>query len=330
MLRRLLLLILMLFLIIVALPFSLAQADCDFSFSNYARAVQLHDMGDYVRALQHYHCAQLEDPTDAIIPILIENVYEDIANASSAWARPESPASATACDPAQDHAGLGGAAHDAGDDNLALIHLHCALLGDPAQVDTLYRMGMIHINRGETHEAKHYFDRAARAAAATNADLVEREDLLTVLLGDEARSVLNADDLKNLSLTSPDPAETGEYLPPGHGYLTTYLIVIWTRQGQDRDEARQADERYAIDRLEGALKQDPTRADLRCELGRLIYGERRLCRCLRSVLPIDFGAARRSLPQRGAATGGAFGNAVCERKRKCRSGARLAGGGRFC
>jgi len=257
----------MLFLVIAALPFSLAQADCDFSFSNYARAVQLHDMGDYVPALQHYHCAQLEDPADAIIPILIENVYEDIANASSAWARPESPASATACDPAQDHAGLGGAAHDAGDDSLALIHLHCALLGDPEQVDALYRMGMIHINRGETHEAKHYFDRAARAAAA-NADLVEREDLLTVLLGDEARSVLDADDLKNLSLTSPDPAETGEYLPPGHGYLTTYLIVIWTRQGQDRDEARQADERYAIDRLEGALKQDPTRVDLRCELGR--------------------------------------------------------------
>ena len=167
MLRRLLLLILMLFLVIAALPFSLAQADCDFSFSNYARAVQLHDMGDYARALQHYHCAQLEDPTDAIIPILIENVYEDIANASSAWARPESPASATACDPAQDHAGLGSEAHDAGDDDRALIHLHCALLlADPTQVDALYRMGMIHINRGETHEAKHYFDRADRAAAA--------------------------------------------------------------------------------------------------------------------------------------------------------------------
>lgn len=264
MLRRFLLLILTLLLVIVALPFSLAQADCDFSYSNYARAVQLHDMGDYARALQHYHCAQLEDPDDAIIPILIENVYEDIANAPTAWSRPESAASATACDPAIDHAQLGAQAHDAGDVNLALIHLHCALLADPTQVDALYRTGMIHIDRGETHEAKHYFDRADRVAAAG----VEDEDLLVYLLGEDARSVLGEYVLDELKLTSPDPAETGEYLPPGASYQRTVLRVIWTRQDDPGDERPQADHGDAISRLEEALKAAPSRVDLRCELAR--------------------------------------------------------------
>ena len=204
MLRRLLFLTLMCFLFIAVLPISVAQADCDFSYSNYARAVQLHDMGDYGRALQHYHCAQLEDPDNDIIPILIENVHEDIANAPSAWARPERAVRATACDPAIDHAQLGADAHDAGEDSLALFHLHCVLLADPAHADALYRTGMIHINRGETHEAKHYFDRADRAAAA------HREDLLTVLLGEEARSVLDAYALdataSDLALNRENPA----------------------------------------------------------------------------------------------------------------------------
>lgn len=257
------LLTLVLVLVIVALPFSLAQADCDFSYSNYARAVQLHDMGDYVRALRHYHCAQLEDPDEAIIPILIDNVYEDIANAPYAWSRPESATSATACDPAFDHVQMGAEAHDAGDVNLALIHLHCALLADPTQVDALYRTGMIHIDRGETHEAKHYFDRAERAAAR-----VEDEDLLVYLLGEDARSVLGQDALDEQALTSPDPAETGEYLPPGAGYQRTVLRVVWIRQDDPEDERPQADNASAIGRLEEALKAAPSRVDLRCEQAR--------------------------------------------------------------
>ena len=217
-------------------------------------------MGDYARALQHYRCAQLEAPDDAIIPLLIENVYEDMASAASAWARPESAASADGCDPALDHARLGAQAHEAGDSLLALIQLQCALLRDPAHVDALYRMGMIHIDRGETHAAKHYFDRAERAAAH-----VEEEDLLVYLLGDDARSVLDEDALDELTLTSPAPAETGEYLPPGQRYLRTYLIVIWTRRPERAVDATAPRE---IEALQRQLAQDPTRVDLRCELGR--------------------------------------------------------------
>ena len=262
MLRRLLFLTLNCFLFSAVLTISVAQADCDFSYSNYARAVQLHDMGDYARALQHYHCAQLEDPDDAIIPILIENVYEDIVSAASAWTGAANTARASACDPAIDHAQLGAKAHDAGADDLALIHLHCVLLAEPAQPDALHRTGMIHINRGETHEAKHYFDRADRAAAASD------EDLLSYLLGEEARSVLDQDALDATPLTSPEPGESGEYLRPGRHYERTVQALIWTRQGQVHEQARLADHRDAIERLERALQRDSARADLRCELGR--------------------------------------------------------------
>lgn len=268
MLRRFLLLTFVFFIVAAALPAVGAQADCDFSFSNYARAVQLHDMGDYDRALQHYHCALQEDPDDAVIPLLIANVHKDIANAASAWSRDRDAAIAAACDPAQDHALLGAEAHVAGDDNLALIHLHCVLLGDPTHVDALYLTGTIYFSRGETRDGKYYVDRADRAAEAARA---EAEDLLVYLLGDDARSVLNGGDLPSLSLTSPDPGETGEYLRPGERYQRTYLIVIWTREGNDHAKSAETD-LDIINELEWFLAQDPTRADLRCELGRLHKG----------------------------------------------------------
>ncbi len=79
------------FLILAICPLALASSDCDFSYSNYARAVQLHDMGDYDVALRHYNCALEEDPDDAVIPLLIANVHEDIANAGRAWSSAAHP-----------------------------------------------------------------------------------------------------------------------------------------------------------------------------------------------------------------------------------------------
>ncbi|MCY3979880.1 MAG: tetratricopeptide repeat protein [Chloroflexi bacterium] len=270
MLRRFLLLTFVFFIVIAAMPAVVAQAECDFSFSNYARAVQLRDMGDYDSALQHFHCALQEDPDDAIIPILIENVHEDIANAASAWSRDRDrdAAIAVACDPAQDHALLGMEAHEAGDDNLALIHLHCVLLSDPTHVDALYLTGAIYFSRGETRDAKYYIDRADRAAAAR----AEDEDLLVYLLGGDARSALKQVDLDSLTLTSPDPGETDEYFPPGQAFLSTSFNQVWARRHGNDAGARppaQVTSRESIIQLERALAQAPTRADLRCELGRL-------------------------------------------------------------
>ena len=92
--KRIQVLSVVVFLILVLCPLSGASADCDFSYSNYARAVQLHDMGDYDAALRHYHCALEEDPDDAVIPLLIANVHEDIAHAGSAWSSSASPTTA--------------------------------------------------------------------------------------------------------------------------------------------------------------------------------------------------------------------------------------------
>ena len=85
MVKRLALILLSLILILSVAPLALADADCAANISHYARAVQLHDMGDYTRALRHYNCALADDPDHAIIPVLIENLREDIVSAPTAW-----------------------------------------------------------------------------------------------------------------------------------------------------------------------------------------------------------------------------------------------------
>ena len=162
MVKRFLLVALSLILVVSAVPFALADADCDANASHYARAVQLHDMGDYTRALRHYNCALAEDPDNPTIPVLIENLHEDIASAPNAWS-----ALAPTCDADKDHAQLGQNAYAQGDNATAQLHLQCALLANPDDADAAELMGHIHINRGSTHTAKYYYDRAAAVRAAT-------------------------------------------------------------------------------------------------------------------------------------------------------------------
>ncbi len=159
-------------LVFSAAPLALADRNCDFSISNYARAVQLHDMGDYDRALWHYDCALEEDPSNTIIPLLIENLHEDIANAQSAWSA-EAPAAS--CDAALDHAQRATAAYAAGDYDRAQSHLSCALLVDPTDVPALRLMGQLHLDRGDTRSARHYLDRAEAAEAPLEAGPTELE-----------------------------------------------------------------------------------------------------------------------------------------------------------
>lgn len=161
MVKRFLLVALSLILVVSAAPFALADADCEANASHYARAVQLHDMGDYSRALRHYNCALAEDPDNSIIPVLIENLRNDIASAPHAWS-----ADATNCDAASDHTQFGQTAYAQGDNDSALMHLQCALLANPDDADAAELMGHIHINRGNTHTAKYYYDRASAAHAA--------------------------------------------------------------------------------------------------------------------------------------------------------------------
>ena len=112
-------------LVMVLAPVVQADSSCDFRFSNYARAVQLHDMGDYDKAIQHYHCALENDPDNAIIPVLIANVYEDIASASSAWSAD------SACDFSFSNYARAVQLHDMGENDKAMRHYDCALENDP-------------------------------------------------------------------------------------------------------------------------------------------------------------------------------------------------------
>ncbi len=182
-----------------------SQTDCDFSYSNYARAVQLHDMGDYARALRHYECARLEDPDSAIIPLLIENLHQDSADSNSAWSGLRDSVQQQICNPDLDHRRLGEAAYSRGDSDQALIQLQCVLLQEPTDQAALNLMGRIHIDRGATHTAQHYFDRAEAARKSAGE------------LPDIAR----------------DSARTYEFKPPAKFempvWLTPYETVLDTR-----------------------------------------------------------------------------------------------------
>ena len=146
---------LVLFLLIGALPLALSQSECQASESSYARAVQLHDMGDYDEALRYYECARQEDPDNTIIPLLIENVYEDIANASTAWSSAAAAAPEPTCSPYVNHGWRGETAFARGDVDHALIHLQCVLLRDPADIAALSRLG------GDFHQPRRYPYRTA-------------------------------------------------------------------------------------------------------------------------------------------------------------------------
>ena len=166
---RLALIALIMSLLALAAPFAHSQSDCDYSDSHYARAVQLHDMGDYTRALRHYDCALAEDPDNEILPVLIANLNEDIASASSAWSVQEAPAPQRVCQPELDHEALGAAALDGGDAAQGMLHLKCALALDGDNVWALRLYGSLFMNRGETRVARYFFDRAEEAEAAKKA-----------------------------------------------------------------------------------------------------------------------------------------------------------------
>lgn len=184
--RRLILLAAIFVLLAGAVPAALTGSDCDSRESHYARAVQLHDMGDFDRALRHYQCALAQDPDSAIIPVLIDNLHRDIAGAAMAWSALPHVETDADCDSALDHARLGAEAHERAAFDLAEIHLQCALLADPRHTGALGLMGQIHINRGDTHAARHYFDRShavqSGGAAADTGDAMERRGPATFVM----------------------------------------------------------------------------------------------------------------------------------------------------
>ena len=188
-------------LVMVLAPVAQADSSCDFSFSNYARAVQLHDMGDYDKALQHYHCALENDPDNAIIPVLIANVYEDIASASSAWSAD------SACDFSFSNYARAVQLHDMGDYDKALQHYHCALENDPD--DEIIPILIANV-----------YEDIASASSAWSADVVSAErdvvqvpstNLQPMSLGKNALPIL--DDRGAIAAKTPVKSEPASPMP---------------------------------------------------------------------------------------------------------------------
>ncbi|MCY3831633.1 MAG: hypothetical protein OXG85_01375 [Chloroflexi bacterium] len=212
---------LVLLLLIGAASFVWSQSECDFSTSNYARAVQLHDMGDYDRALRHYECARQEDPDRSIIPLLIENAREDIAKAGSAWSGGGEKAQEPICSPDLDHLLLGKQAYDRGDSNRAEIHLGCILLADPTDGAALNLMGDIAINRGDTRSAQHYFNRAEAARKAGSGPRA-----------DSQASAQSEDSKSSAGFEMPDWLTPYETAPDSRESARVRPIVVFSERSQ--------------------------------------------------------------------------------------------------
>ncbi|MCY3574331.1 MAG: hypothetical protein OXI62_07200 [Chloroflexota bacterium] len=262
MVKRFPLVALCLLFILSAAPFALADADCDADFSHYARAVQLHDMGDYARALRYYNCALAADPANPTIPLLIENLREDIASAPHAWST-----DATVCDASSDHVQLGQSAYARGDEDSALAQLQCTLLVNPGDAEAAELMGHIHINRGNTHIARYYYDRAATAAQKPAQPGFIMPDWLTPYevapaTNQPARSLTFFPQrvyvLSRLTIQPPPPASQDA----GLGFADYIDFANWfSKRGEWQRVAKS---------LERALELQPYHDDIRCRLG-MVY-----------------------------------------------------------
>ena len=167
--KRFMLLTIFIVLLASAAPSVMSQADCNFSYSNYARAVQLHDMGDYTRALRHYDCALLEDPDSEIIPKMIETLHKDSVEASSAWSSADEETAALEPCPESGYKQRFGEEVEAGDVKTAMHILMCAVWFDDNKAWALRVFGHLFLNRGLERQANFTFEWADEVEAAVAA-----------------------------------------------------------------------------------------------------------------------------------------------------------------
>jgi tetratricopeptide (TPR) repeat protein len=154
-------------MIFSAIPTTIADSNCDFTYSNYARAVQLHDMKDYTRALHHYECAIEHDPDNQILPQLIDDVHQDMGDLeiTPTFYEVSDPFGITlvsnaTCDLiSSDYFKIGMEQYTQGSLVTALAYFECALLDMPDDPTLLTMIGSIHGNMGDIRSAHYYFNR---------------------------------------------------------------------------------------------------------------------------------------------------------------------------
>lgn len=183
MIKRLGLFTVILVLMFSAIPFSLADSDCDFSYSNHARGAQLYSMGDLTRALHHYDCALAQNPDSDILRLSIGNIYRDMGDDVTAQAYYDHVSTAIldpvvdgfVCEQDISHHVRGPEVYAAGDIWMALYHFECALVEDPNNNSLLQSIGNIYSQMGDVRTAVAYFNRMSEldAPATTVASTCE-------------------------------------------------------------------------------------------------------------------------------------------------------------
>jgi len=137
-------------LMLTAIPFSLAESDCDYSYSNHARAAQLHAMGDISGALPYYECALQNDPDNEIL----RDILNDLTQPAS------SSMIVDACDTSVSHHAEGAQLYAMGDYQGAMHAFNCVLASDPDNVSIIIQQANMHVKNQDYATALDYLNTA--------------------------------------------------------------------------------------------------------------------------------------------------------------------------
>jgi tetratricopeptide (TPR) repeat protein len=166
-----------------AIPLTMAESDCDFTYSNHARGAQLYAMGDLSRALRHYECALEQRPDSDILRLSIGDIYRDMGDMTTAnkyynqiTAYDTTTRLAdTSCDFSFSNQARGEQFFSMQSFTGALYHFKCALEQDPNNVALLQMIGDIYQYRGDRANAFVYYERANQVAATLIEDTCETD-----------------------------------------------------------------------------------------------------------------------------------------------------------
>ena len=155
-----------------AIPFTMAESDCDFTYSNHARGAQLYAMGDLNRARHHYECALEQHPDSDILKLSIGNIYRDMGDIITAnryynqISTDDTTVKRTnsSCDFSFSNQARGEQFFSMQSYTGALYHFQCALEQDPNNVTLLQMIGNLYGYLGNRTDATAYYQRAKEAA----------------------------------------------------------------------------------------------------------------------------------------------------------------------
>jgi len=165
MLKRLGLFTVSLVLMFAAIPVTMAGSDCDFSYSNHARAAQLHAMGDLAGALPYYDCALENDPDNYVLRTIVNDLHHEAG---------DQPVfdSEMFCDDSVNHLEIGFNLRGRGELTDALVHLECALQENPYDASLWMSIGNIYGNLGDTDRAQYFFNRSGTGLIFTETSVI--------------------------------------------------------------------------------------------------------------------------------------------------------------